>query len=197
MRYPVLLLALLLVLVGTEAVAADVSLLATCTTKVFDEIRRTRKWSGKAPAGCPASVVVEKRADGVVVTAWATRNIEGGWVRTAFSGAMGYGEIARKKELARASRDIMGRAKRLERCLDSINAVNDPLECRDRATKSYLAGEESGVENDRIVWLDDNGRHTVVEYAFGNTEPTPSPPADLLNGQQLPPGMIIDLRMNR
>jgi hypothetical protein len=91
----------------------------------------------------------------------------------------------------------MARAKRLERCLDSINTVNDPLECRDRATKSYSADEESGVENDRIVWLDDDGRHTVVGYAYGNTTSTPSPPADLLNGQQLPPGTIIDLHMNR
>jgi len=197
MRYPIFLLALGLMLVGTGAVAADISVLAGCTTKVFDEIRRTRKWSGKAPPACPASIVVEKRADGVVVTAWLTRNADGGWVKTAFSSAMGYGEIARKKELAKAGRDIMARSKRLERCLDSINTVNDPLDCRDRATRSYVAGEESGEENDRIVWLDDNGRHAVVAYSFGNTTPTPGPPADLMNGQQLPPGMIIDLRMNR
>ncbi|GFE62007.1 hypothetical protein [Geobacter sp. AOG2] len=197
MRCPFLLLALLLIPLGAEALAADVPQLAGCTTKVFDEIRRTRTWSGKAPGGCPASIAVEKRANGVVVTAWTTRNVDGGWVKTAFSSAMGYGEIARKKELAAASRDIVARAKHLERCLESINTANDPLDCRDRATKSYIAGEESGVENDRIVWLDDNGRHTVVEYAFGNTEPTPSPPADLLDGQQLPPGVIIDLRVNR
>ena len=197
MRYSALLLALALMLVATEAVASDISLLAGCTNKVFDEIRRTRKWSGKAPAACPATIVVEKRADGVLVTAWASRSTEGGWVRTAFSGAMGYGELASKKELARAGRDIMARAGRLERCLDSINTVNDPLECRDRASKSYAAGEESGVENDRIVWLDDDGRHTVVGYAFGNTDSTPSPPADLFNGQQLPPGKIIDLHLNK
>jgi hypothetical protein len=197
MRYPVLLLALVPVFLSAQAPAADIPLLAGCTTKVFDEIHRTHKWSGKAPAACPATIVVEKRTDGVLVTAWATRSAEGGWVRTAFSGAMGYGEIASKKELARAGRDIMARARRLERCLDSINTVNDPLECRDRATKSYSAGEESGVENDRIVWLDDDGRHTVVEYAFGNTTATPSPPAELFNGQQQPPGMIIDLHLNK
>ena len=196
MRYA-LLLALALMLVATEAVASDISLLAGCTNKVFNEINRTHKWSGKAPAACPATIVVEKRTDGVLVTAWAIRSVEGGWVRTAFSGAMGYGELARKKELAKAGRDIMARAKRLERCLDSINSVNDPLECRDRATKSYTAGEESGVENDRIVWLDDDGRHTVVGYAFGNATSTPGPPADLFNGQQLPTGMIIDLHMTR
>ena len=198
MRYMVFLLpALSLMLVGTKALAADVSLLAGCTNKVFEEINRTHKWSGKASATCPATIVVEKRTDGVLVTAWITRSIDDGWVRTAFSGAMGYGEIARKKELAKAGRDIMARARRLERCLDSINTANDPLECRDRATKSYAAGEESGVENNRIIWLDDDGRHSVVEYSFGNTSSTPSPPADLFNGQQLPPGNTIDLNMNR
>ena len=197
MRYTALLPALALMFVGTTARAADITLLAGCTNKVFSEINRTHKWSGKAPATCPKTIVVEKRADGVLVTAWATRRVEGGWVRTAFSGAMGYGELASKKELAKAGRDIMARARRLERCLDSINSVNDPLECRDRATKSYAAGEESGVENDRIVWLDDDGRHTVIGYAYGNTTSTPSPPADLFNGQELPPGMIIDLRINR
>lgn len=197
MRYPALLLVPALMLVGTMAPAADISLLAGCTNKVFDEISRTHKWSGKAPAACPAKIVVEKRADGVLVTAWTIQNAEGGWIRTAFSGAMGYGEIAGKKELAKASRDIMARARRLERCLDSINTANDPLECRDRATRSYSAGEETGVENDRIVWLDDDGRHTVVGYAFGNTESTPSPPADLFNGQQLPPNMIIDLHLHK
>jgi hypothetical protein len=197
MRYPVMLLALVPMFMCVQALAADIPLLAGCTNKVFNEINRTHKWSGKAPAACPATIVVEKRADGVLVTAWATRSVEGGWVRTAFSGAMGYGELASKKELAKAGRDILARARRLERCLDSINTVNDPLECRDRATKSYEAGEESGVENDRIVWLDDDGRHTVVGYAFGNTTSTPSPPADLFNGQQLPPGMIIDLHLKQ
>jgi hypothetical protein len=197
MRYTVLLLVPALMLAGAAAPAADIPLLAGCTNKVFNEIHRTHKWSGKAPAACPVTIVVEKRTDGVLVTAWETRNVEGGWVRTAFSGAMGYGELAGKKELAKAGRDIMARAKRLERCLDSINTVNDPLECRDRATKSYSADEESGVENDRIVWLDDDGRHTVVGYAYGNATSTPSPPADLLNGQQLPPGTIIDLHTNR
>ncbi|KAA0891417.1 hypothetical protein [Oryzomonas rubra] len=197
MRYPASVLAMFLILAAAPARAGDVATLADCTTKVFGEINRTRKWSGKPPATCPATIAVEKRADGVLVTAWVIRSAEGGWVRTAFSGAMGYGEIARKQELAKASRDIMARAKHLGRCLDSINAVNDPLDCRDRATKSYSAGEESGVENDRIVWLDDNGRHAVLEYAFGNTESTPSPPTDLFNGQPLPPNMIIDLRVNR
>ncbi|QEM69988.1 hypothetical protein FO488_18700 [Geobacter sp. FeAm09] len=197
MRYPASLLALLLMLAAVPAHGGDVALLATCTTKVFGEINRTQKWSGKPPAKCPASITVEKRTDGVLVTAWVIRSVEGGWIRTAFSGAMGYGEIAGKKELARAGRDIVARAKHLERCLDSINATNDPLDCRDRATKSYTAGEESGVENDRIVWLDDNGRHAVLEYAFGNTSSTPSPPADLFNGQPLPPGVVLDLRINR
>ncbi len=197
MRHPALLLALVFLPIGTPALAADIDLLADCTTRVFTEINRTHKWSGKSPDNCPASVAVEKRTDGVLVTAWIIRNVEGGWIRTAFTGAMGYAEIARKKELAKASRDIKQRAGHLGRCLDSINSVNDPLDCRDRATKSYSAGEETGIENDRVVWLDDNGRHAVVEYAFGNTSSTPGPPADLFRGQPLPPGLIIDLHMNK
>jgi hypothetical protein len=110
---------------------------------------------------------------------------------------MGYAEIADKKRLAAAERDITARAKRLARCLDSINRINDPLECRDRASKSYLAGEESGVETTRLIWLDDNGRHAVIEHAYGDTEATPSPPADLFTGQPLPPGMTIDLHIKR
>ena len=193
MRHTALPFALALTLVGSAAPAADITMLAGCVNKVFNEIHQNHKWSGKAPAACPATIVVEKREDGVLVTTWATRSVEGGWVRTAFTGAMGYDELARKKGLAAAGRDILARARRLDRCLDSINTVNDPLECRDRATRSYDAGEESGVEDDRIVWLDDNGRHTVAGYAYGNTASTPSPPADLFNGQELPPGMIIDL----
>ncbi len=176
MRYSALLLALALMLVGTAALAADIPLLAGCTNKVFDEIHRTHKWSGKAPAACPATIVVEKRTDGVLVTTWATRSAEGGWVRTAFSGAMGYGEIASKKELARPAAISWPGPGVLNAAWIRSTRSTTRLECRDRATKSYAADEESGVENDRIVWLDDDGRHTVVEYAFGNTtQPTRRP----------------------
>lgn len=197
MRYRILPLVMALLFVGFSAFAQDIPGLAGCTVKVFTEINRTHKWSGKAPAGCPRGIAVEKRPGGVVVAAWVVKNDADGWVMTAFSGAMGYFEIADKKSLAQAKRDIMARAGRLGRCLDSINSVNDPLECRDRATKSYLAGEESGIENRRLVWLDDNGRHSVVEYAFGDTSATPTPPADLFGGEPLPPGMVIDLHLRR
>lgn len=184
-----------ILLTTIQARAAEITALAACANKVFTEINRTQKWSGKAPAGCGARVVVEKRPTGVFVTVWATEAAEGGWVRTAFSAGMGYAEIARKKDLAEARQDIMTRAGHLGRCLESINTVNDPLDCRDSATKSYLAGEESGIENKRLIWLDDNGRHTVAEFAYGDTEATPTPPADLMGGQPLLPGMIINLHV--
>src|SRR5471032_1193102 len=99
---------ILLVLIGAflcstlPAFGQDIPRLAECTIKVFKEINRTQKWSGKPPAVCPAKVVVEKRASGVFVTAWSVDRAEGGWVRTAFSGAMNYAEIAAKTPLAKA-----------------------------------------------------------------------------------------------
>ncbi len=197
MRYGAQLIIPVLLLATFPAAAADMTGLAECTTKVFTEINRTQKWSGKAPTGCPARVAVEKRSGGIFVIAWGVRPTDGGWVRTAFSAGMGYAEVADKKELARANRDIMARAGRIGRCLDSIMSVNDPLECRDQATRSYLAGEETGTEDKRLIWLDDNGRHTVAEYSYGTTTATPTPPADLFGGQSLPPGMIIDLHLLR
>ena len=193
MRYVVPLILQVLVLVSTPAAAVEVTNLAECATKVFDEINSTRKWSGKPPAGCAAEVAVEKRTDGVFVTAWATEPAAGGWVRIAFSAAAGFTELAAKKELVKANRDVMARAGRLERCLFSIKTFNDPQECRSRATKSYLVGEETGTEDDRFIWLDDSGRYTVVEFAFGDTEETPTPPADLFEGNPIPPGVNIEL----
>lgn len=193
MRYRLLAMAMAYMLIALPAAGADIEALARCTTKVFNEINLTRKWSGKAPDGCTATVAVEKRSDGIFVAAWAVESTTGGWVRTAFSSAAGYAEMADKKALARANRDIMNRAARLGRCLDSIIAVNDPLECRTHATKSYLVDEVTGTEHNRLIWLDDNGRHTVVEYSFGDTEATPTPPADLFEGNPLEPGVIIHL----
>lgn len=196
-RYSVLLLIAALQLVGSIAYGQEITRLADCATKVFKEINRTGTWSGKPPASCPVQTAVEKRSGGIFVTTWAVEEVEGGWVRTGFTGAMDYGEVARGKALRQAGRDIAARARHLERCLNSIITVNDPLDCRDYATKSYLVDEESGTETKRLVWLNDNGRHTVVEYAFGTTSATPAPPVDLFSGQQLPPGTIIDLRVKR
>ena len=198
MRYYHNYIALLILLFSlpTTASAQDVVDLATCTTKVFKEISRSNKWTGKAPAGCLAKVALEKRASGLFVTAWIVEDVEGGWIKTAFTGAMGINEIAKKKVFNAANRDIMNRAVHLRRCLELINNVNDPLDCRDRASKSYLVGEETGTETKRLVWLGDEGRHTVVEYSFGSTSATPTPPADLFKGDLLPPGVRLNLNLN-
>lgn len=193
MHYLIPLLIQVLLLVATQAAAVEVTSLAKCTTRVFDEINSTHKWSGKSPAGCTAEVAVEKRTAGVFVTAWATEPAAGGWVRIAFSAAANYAELAAKKELAKVNHDVMARAERLDNCLYSIKTINDPRECRSQATRSYLVGEETGTEDDRLIWLNDNGRYTVVEYAFGDTEETPTPPADLFEGNPLPPGVTIEL----
>lgn len=193
MRHLVKFLTSVILLITLPAVGAEISSLAECTTTVFTEISRTQKWSGKAPASCKATVAVEKRQEGIFVTAWTIEPVAGGWIRTAFSSATGYAELADKKALIKANHDIMARAKRLGRCLDSIKATNDPQECRIRVTKSYFVDEVTGTEKNHLIWLDDNGRHTVIEYSFGDSEATPSPPADLFEGNPLPPGVVINL----
>ncbi|BDV43009.1 hypothetical protein GURASL_19320 [Geotalea uraniireducens] len=184
MRYLFPTLSMLLIL-AAPLQAAELGSLAECTTLVFKEISRTKKWSGKPPIGCPGKVNVEKRAAGVFVTAWVTESGGEGWVMTAFSTAAGYGELVDKKSLARATSDVLARAGRLERCLQSLKSENDPGECRNRATKSYLVGEVTGTEHEQLIWLEDNGRHAVVEYSYGDTSDTPFPPADLFeeNGE--------------
>jgi len=185
----------ILLIICTPVYALDIQAMAACTVKVFEEINRTDAWSGKVPGRCPGSIYVEKRPAGFFVTTWVAANSEQGWVRTSFSAAMGFAEIAGKKTFKKASRDITARAARLERCLNSIIAVNDPLECRDNAVKSYLVGEVTGIENNRLVWLDDGGRHSVVEYSFGDSTATPTPPADLFSTQALPEGIKLHIHM--
>lgn len=196
-RHLVLVFSAVFSLAVSTANAQDISRLTACVTGVFRDLNRTGAWSGKAPAGCPAKVSVEKRASAVFVIAWTIDTIEGGWIRTALSAAMETGEITGKKALASATADITRRAGHLRRCLTSITTVNDPLDCRDHATTSYQVDEESGVETKRLIWLEGNGRHCVVEYTFGTTAATPTPPVDLFSGQQLPPGSIINLRIKR
>ena len=193
MRYLRQILVPVFLLIALPAAGAEITSLAECSTKVFNEVNRTQKWSGKAPAGCTASVAAEKRPGGLFVTVWAVEPATVGWIRTAFSSAVGYAELADKKALAQANREIMARATRLERCLNSIKATNDPQECRIHATKSYRIDEVTGIENSRLIWLDDNGRHTVVEYTSGDTDESPTPPADLFEAPPLPPGAIINL----
>ena len=195
MIYSLLSLTIVLMLAAIPASAREISSLADCANKVFAEINRTQKWSGKPPNGCQARVAVEKRPSGVFVAVWAFEHAESGWTMTAFSGAMDYSEIADKKELALAGKDIMARAVRLERCLNSITTVNDPLECLDRATRSYHVGEEIGSGTRRLVWLNDNGRHAVVQYGSGAASTVQAPPADLFNGESVRPGMAVNLHL--
>jgi hypothetical protein len=184
-------LALLFIIIPAEAV--ELRPLADCTVKVFREINRTSAWSGKRPKGCLADIHVEKRPAGIFVTVWNSGTSEQGWVRVSLSSAMGFYEVADRKALAKGSHDITARAARIERCLNSIIEVNDPLECRDYGIKSYLAGEELGVEYKRQIWLDDGGRHSVAEYAYGDTQATVTPPADLFGGSALPPGTKLNI----
>jgi hypothetical protein len=175
--------------------AVELGAMADCSIKVFREINRSHVWSGKPPVGCSADIYVEKRPNGIFVTTWNSDNSDRGWVRISLSSAMGFFEVADRKELKRASQDIKLRTKRIERCLESIIRENDPLECRDRAAKFYLAGEKMGVEYERSIWLDDNGRHSVVEYAYGDSREVVRPPADLFRGPALPPGTELNIHL--
>ncbi len=195
MRYLVWIAALLSLSMSGDARALDVKPLADCSVKVFREINRNNSWSGRVPAGCSADVHVEKRVSGIFVTTWLSSSSHDGWERLALSSAMSFAEVARKQKLEKAGRDITDRAVRIGRCLDSIIRVNDPLECRDYATKTYSAGEDLGVEFNRSIWLDDSGRHSVVEYAYGDTERINADPADLFDGPALPPGLDLKLHI--
>ena len=195
MRYLFWLTMMFVFAIGVPVHAVEVRPLADCTIKVFRDINRSHVWSGKQPDGCLAETYVEKRPDGIFVTAWNRGSSERGWVRVAFSAAMGFYEVADRKALEKAGHDITARAARIERCLNSIIRVNDPLECRDYAAKTYSAGEEIGVEYKRSIWLDDNGRHSVVEYAYGDTREVVSQPADLFGGPALPPGTNLNIHV--
>lgn len=195
MRYLFWLITAIIVTVSVPVVAVDLTPLVDCSLKVFRVINRTKQWSGKVPEGCSAEIYVEKRGDGIFVTAWNKSASEQGWVRVSLSSALGYYEVADKKTLEKAGRDVRARAARIERCLDSIIRVNDPLECRDHATKTYSAGGEIGVENKRSIWLDDNGRHIVVEYAYGDARGAVTPSVDLFSGPALPPGTNLNINI--
>jgi len=195
MRYLFRCTAICVLFTSIQVQAAELRSLADCSEKVFREINRTGVWSGKPPEGCLADVYVEKRPNGVFVTTWRHGTSDSGWVRVALSSALGFYEVADRKSLEQGIRDIAGRTARIERCLNSIIQVNDPLECRDSAAKTYSAGEETGFEFKRRVWLDDNGRHVVAEYAYGDTNTTASPPSDLFGGSVLPPGTSLNIHI--
>ena len=63
------------------------------------------------------------------------------------------------------------------------------------ALSSGMILEELGVEYKRQIWLDDGGRHSVAEYAYGDTQATVTPPADLFGGSALPPGTNLNIHI--
>jgi hypothetical protein len=195
MRYLFWLATIGVLFMTVQAQAVELQPLATCTIKVFKEINRTSAWSGKRPEGCRADIYVEKRANGIFVTAWYRDTSEQGWTKVSLATAMGYLEVADKKYLEKGALDLTARTARIERCLNSIIQINDPLECRDSGTKTYSAGEETGIKYKRLVWLDDDGRHVVAEHAYGNTGTTVSQPADLFKELALPPGVNLDIHV--
>jgi len=193
MRYLVWLTILVVLASSASAQAQEIQPLADCALMVFNDINQNHVWTGKRPDGCLAEVHVDKRAEGVFVTVWNSGASAAGWSRLSLSVAMGFFEVADRKSLKAAGRDILARSARIGSCLDSILRANDPLECRDYATKTYSAGEELGVEHKRSIWLDDGGRHVLVEYAHGDTRASVGAPADLFGGQLLPPGAELNL----
>lgn len=193
MRHVLLIGVLIIGIMCVPAQGLELATLADCSVALLREIHHSHAWSGKAPDGCRSELAVEKRPAGVFVTAWYGGRSADGWFRLAFSTAMGYGELADRTAVNQGVRDIQQRAARLNRCLDSMLRVNDSLECRNFGKKSYLAGERIGFEESTLLWLDDGGRHSVVEYAVGNTSDADSAPADLMYGPALPPGMKLDL----
>lgn len=187
-------LALLSIFVSSVQVqAVQLRPLADCSIKVFRGINKSHVWSGKAPEGCSAGIQVEKRPTGIFVTTWNSDRSESGWVRVSFSAAMGFYEVADRKTLEKAGRDITARALRIEQCLDSIIRVNDPLECRDHAVKTYSAGDTMGIEYNRSIWLDDDGRHAVADYSYGDTREAVSPPVELFSGTAVRPGTNLNI----
>lgn len=176
---------------------SDLDGLAECVVNVFQEIAKTHAWSGRTKGCTIGRVVVEKRGAGVFVATWRLVKDEGNWEKLALSSALGYRELADKKILKKAIKDVKNRTKRIEKCLDSIEERNDPGECRDSAQKVYSVGEVSGVDMERTVWLNDDGRHVVLSLSYGNSAVSDTVPADLEKGPDLPPGMHIDLHLRQ
>ena len=192
MKLPLLLLSFCLA--AQPAAAATVDTLASCTAKVFTEIGRTHKWSGRPPAGCPPHLAVTKLEGGALVTFWTVTGAGDGWVQTSFSAAESYQELASPNTLSAANKDVLGRGRRLSRCLQAQGTDRVPDECRMRGTKDTLVGEETGVKDISRITLSDVDRYCVVEYVVGDTIATPSEPADIETGNALPPGILIMLK---
>jgi len=108
---------------------------------------------------------------------------------------MGHGELVDKKLLDNAIKDMKSRSIRLNKCLNSIQELNNPGECRDTAKKIYSVGGASGVEMERIIWLDDGGRHVVLGFFYGNSDASDTVPADFEKTPSIPAGVHIDLHL--
>ena len=178
---------------STRTLASDLENLAECSINVFKEIAKTQKWSGHTEGCAKGKVVVEKRTAGAFITTWKLVKNSGSWTKLALSSAVGYGELVDKKQLDDAIKDVKNRTMRLKKCLDSIQEVNDPGECRDTAKKIYSAGDVIGVDMERTIWLDDGGRHVVLGFSYGNSSASDTIPVDLEKTPALPAGMRIDL----
>lgn len=186
----------LMLFVARPLWGADVEGLAACTTKVFSEMHRTKRWSGEAPAGCLAEVGAFRHVGGVRVAAWIKEKKGEGWVLISFSAVETMAEIADAKKLAAANRDIKDRAGRLKRCLNRADGGSHP-ECRDRGAREYLADDESGVRDLRRITLGDAGRDTELEYLVSDTVATPDLPAETPDDEPLPPGTELKVFMLR
>ena len=190
----VLIASLTLLAPAPQASASDVDGLAECNINVFQEIAKTHAWSGKTDGCIKGRVLVEKRETGAFVTAWKIVKSGDNWEKLALSTAMGYQELVDKKLFKNAVIDIKVRSKRLKSCLDSIVGRNDPGECQDTAKKIYSAGDVSGIDMERTIWLNDNGRHVVLGFSHGNSSLSDTVPADLEKTPGIPPGVRIDIK---
>jgi len=156
-------------------------------------MNKTGTWTGKNPEGCHAKTMVTDSSNGILVTAWIMDREETEWVMTSLTVMMGYSEVSSPKALASGGKEIMERAERLGKCLIPVVKQNNPMDCRYSSYKEYSAGEEMGIERHWKIWLDDDGRKSVLNYIIGNTETLPFPDADLNPVNSLPPGTDLHL----
>ena len=171
--------------------------LEECNINVFQEIAKTRAWSGRTKGCTKGKVLVEKRESGAFVTSWKLIKSGGSWEKLALSTAVGYQELGDKNLLKKAVMDLKNRTLHLKKCLDSIVERNDPGDCHDSAKKVYSVGERSGVDMERTIWLDDGGRHVVLGFSYGNSARSDTVPADLEKSLGIPAGVKIDLHIGR
>ncbi|MBJ6726778.1 hypothetical protein [Geomesophilobacter sediminis] len=175
----------LAVLLPVSAHAGDVANLATCTTKTFADIFHNQAWSGKTPRGCFAKIAVAQKSGGIAVSAWIVEKKGEGYRQLSFTATQSMEELQNVKLVATANRDILNRAKRLERCLTPGKAT---AACQVTGHRDVQVDEESGVRDFKEISLGDGGRDTVVQSLVSDTDLTPTLPATIADEQPLPPG---------